>query len=566
MKNIKRFAALLLCGALLVGAVAGCTTPDQRADSASEAATEAPAATAAEGETQAETEAPAATGEKVLTFSQTVDPPTLDPHLMNAAPAQVVGAHIFEPLLRSHEGEIVPGAAESYDASEDGLTYTFHLRDFNWSDGQPVTAGQYEYGIKRLMDPAVASPFSFIGMVIKNGTQVNAGEMPLDDLAVKAIDDKTLEITLEYPAPYFLGMLGGASFVAAREDMVTTHGANYASSAETNVYNGPFVVESWTLNDRVVLRKNENYWDKDVVKLDKVEILTVPDANTALGMYEAGDLDFVELPREMAAQYPDANYYYSGAADYLKLNMREGYATANKNLRLALEFGISRKDYVTLAHSAVYEGNQRFVLPQVQGVSGEYGTEYPFEAFPLEGDLEKAKEYLAAALTEMGLSDPSEISIELLTSDTETSRVEAEVIQAQYETNLGIQVPIRQVPYRQRLEMETAGDFTMVFTGWIPDYSDPYAYLELWLSDGPYNHGQYKSDAYDKACNDANASTDAKTRMDLLFEAEKIFCEDGVCVPLQLRRIPYLMNEKLTGFTPYFVGLQYDFMLADITE
>lgn len=508
-----------------------------------------------------------ASGEKILRFSQTVEPQTLDQQMANSVATQVVIAHIFEPLMRSHNGVVEPGAAESYEMSDDGLSYTFHLRDgLVWSDGESLTAYNYEYGMKRLMDPATASPFAFFGMVLKNGAAVNAGEAELDTLGVKAVDEKTLEIELEYPAAYFLGMLGAANFAPCRQDLVEQYGTEFANSAENNAYCGPFIMTEWRKNDRVILTKNPDYWNKDVVKLDGAEILTVSDSNTAVAMFESGDLHFADIPVALAALYPDADYYYSGANDYVKLNLAEGYPTANKNLRLALNFGISRKDYITLATAGVYEANQRFVLPQVQGVSDEYGSEYPYEAFPLEGDVEKAREYLDAAMSEMGVSDPSAIQLELLCSDSDVDRTNCEVIQNQWQTNLGITVSIRQVAYKQRLEMEANRDFMTVFTGWAPDYSDPYTYLELWTSDSPYNHGSYNSPEYDAAIAKAISETDPKARMDALFEAEKIFCEDGVVVPMQLRRLPYLQDPNVTGFVHYFVGLVHDFVTADIVS
>lgn len=564
----KRLLAILVCLTLMVGAMAGCSTPAGRSEAESAAGqSSADTASTQPAEGESADSQPAASGEKILRISQSVEPQTLDQQMANSVATQVVIAHIFEPLMRSHNGVVEPGAAESYEMSEDGLTYTFHLREgLKWSDGQPLTAQDYEYGMKRLMDPATASPFAFFGMVLKNGAAVNDSENPmaLDELGVKALDEKTVEITLEYPAAYFLGMLGAANFAPCRQDLVEQYGTEFANSAENNAYCGPFIMSEWRKNDRVVLVKNPDYWNKDVVKLDGAEILTVTDTNTAVAMFESGDLHFADVPVALASQYPEADHYYSGANDYVKLNMAEGYPTANKNLRLALNFGISRQDYITLATSGVYEANQRFVLPQVQGVSGEYGTEYPYEAFPLTGDADKAKEYLNTAMSEMGITDPAAIEIELLCSDSDVDRTNCEVIQNQWQSNLGITVTIRQVAYKQRLELEAAKDFMTVFTGWAPDYSDPYTYLELWTSDSPYNHGSYSSPEYDAAIARAIAETDPQVRMDSLFEAEKIFCEDGVVVPLQLRRIPYLQDPNVTGFIHYFVGLMHDFVEADI--
>lgn len=559
MKKATRLIALLACLALLVSAAAGCAPP-AATQSTADAGGDTPAGSTADGGSTA------ATGEKILKFSQTVEPESMDPQLANSMATQTLLSHVFEPLMRVNDGNVEHAAAESYEMSEDGTVYTFTLRDgLLWSDGEPLTAEHYVYGFQRFLDPAVASPFAFYGMVIKNAAAVNAGEMAVEELGITAPDEKTVEITLEYPAAYFLGMLGTANFSPARPDIVEAQGTAFGASAESNVYCGPFVLSSWTINDRSVLTKNENYWNADAVKLDGVEVLTILDNNTALGMYEAGDLHFTEIPVAVASNYPDADHYYSGGNDYVKLNHRDGYDTRSRELRLALNYGLNRGEYIALATNNVYEANQRFVLPQVHGVDGEYGTEYPLEFWPMEGDLDKAKEHLDAALTELGFTDPAQIEIELLASDADTARTEAEVIQSQWQTNLGITVNIRQVDYRQRLNMEADHDFEAVLTGWGPDYSDPLTYLELWTTDSPYNHAGYSSAEYDAAMAASNLETDAKARMDLLFEAEQIFLGDGVVVPQQYRRIPYLQNENVTGFSHYFVGVQHNFVYADIT-
>lgn len=562
MKKATRLIALLACLALLVSVVAGCAPPAASQSTADAGGTDAPAtSTADDGGSST-----AATGEKILRFSQTVEPESMDPQLANSMGTQAILAHVNEPLLRSNQGVVEPGAAETYEMSDDGLVYTFTLRDgLVWSDGEPLTAEHYVLGTQRLMDPDVASPFAFFGEIIKNGAAVNAGEMAVEELGIKALDEKTVEITLEYPAAYFTGMLGACNFAPARADVIDAAGSAYGSTIDGMVYCGPFVMTSWTQNDRVVLAKNDNYWNKDAINLDGAEILYVPDSNTALGMYESGDLHYAEVPVAVASNYPDAEHYYSGANDYVKLNHRDGYDTSSKNLRLALNYGLNRGDYITLATNGVYEANQRFVLPQVHGVEGEYGDEYPLEYWPLEGDMDLAKEYLDAALVDLGFSDPAEIEIELLAADTDTARTEAEVIQNQWQTNLGITVTIRQVDYRQRLNMEADHDFEAVLTGWGPDYSDPYTYLELWTTNSSYNHAGYSSAEYDAALAAAITETDPKARMDLLFEAEQIFLGDGVVVPQQLRRVPYLQDESVTNFNHYFVGLQHNFVYADIT-
>jgi oligopeptide transport system substrate-binding protein len=286
-----------------------------------------------------------------------------------------------------------------------------------------------------------------------------------------------------------------------------------------------------------------------------------------LAMYESGDLDMVEVPAEVVGQYSDqVEYYYNGANDFIKLNMDGTSPLENKDLRLALNFALNRSEFIMLSTGGLYDPNPRYVLPQVNGVNEEFGDEYPYEAYPLSGDAEIALQHLEKAMTSLGVASPSEINLELLTTDVERTRKEAEIIQDQLQKTLGITITIKQVPYRQRLDMEGAHDFEMVVTGWAPDYSDPMTYLELWTTNSGYNHGSYASNAYDEKIEFALTSTDRQARMDALFEAEKILLEDGAIMPLQLRRIAMLKNPKLVNFESYFVGLNYEYTYADFVE
>ncbi|MDL2295535.1 peptide ABC transporter substrate-binding protein [Lachnospiraceae bacterium OttesenSCG-928-E19] len=543
----KKLIAILLAMTFVVGMTTACGTPST---SVEETTSE-----------DADDESGSSEG-NFLRYSVTAEPPTLDPQLANSIPSSTVIYHLFDPLLRNDNGEIKEAAAESYEMSEDGLTYTFKLRDAKWSDGEPVKAEDFVYAFQRLMDPATASDYSFLGMIVKNGSAVNSGEMTVEELGVTAPDEKTVIIELEYPASYFPSMLSNSSFMPTRKDLVEKYGKDFAAEPENNVYNGPFKVTKWAHGDRITIEKNDGYWDSDNVKLDGVEILTVADENTAVAMFDEGELDFADVPTTLSAKYEGkTNSYYDGANDYLKFNHAEGPFTS-KNLRLAVNFAINRSEYVKLAQDNIYEPNTRFVLPQVNGVEGEYGDEYPYEAFPAEGDAAKAKEYLDAAIKDLGVSGAADITVELLTADTEKNRKEAEVLQAQIQDALGITVEINQVPYKQRLQMESDKDFQMVFTGWVPDYPDPISYLELWTTDSPYNHASYSSEAYDGAIEKSNTTTDAKERMDALFEAEQVFCEDGVVAPLQLRKKEMLVNENVEGLTTYFVGLNYNYLHA----
>ncbi|WP_313343483.1 peptide ABC transporter substrate-binding protein [Sedimentibacter sp.] len=559
---LKKIISILLIIALFLS-LSACTTPGQNDKPVSNETpnSETPSNEVPSNETNE-------TARKIFRYSLTTDVPTLDPQLMNSIPSATVGFHIFDGLMRNHIGEIKPGVAEKYEISDDGKTYTFYLRDdAKWSDGVTITAYDFEYALRRLVDPATASDYSFlVTSLIKNAGEINAGNMPVEELGVKALDEKTLVIEINNPTGYFLSMTSMSQLCPVRKDLVEKYGKNFSADADKNVYSGPFIVKEWKHEDRIILEKNPYYWDADAINLDEVHVLTVPDRMTAVAMYEQGELDQVNVPSEIISNYEDqVTYYFDGANDYIKINMDGSSQLENKNLRLALNYSLNREDYILLSAKNVYQANTRYVLPQVKGVNKDYGDEYPYEAFPVKGDLNKAKEYLDKAISELGVKGPSEIVLELLTTDEERTRIEAEVLQSQMQ-ELGITVNIRQVPYKQRLQMESAHEFEMVVTGWVPDYSDPMTYLELWTTDSPYNHGSYNSEAYDAYIEEALTNTNSQERMDALFNAEKTLLEDGAIVPLQLRRMAMLLNPKVKGFETYFVGLNYDYIYAEIVE
>lgn len=557
----KSLVALGMAVSMIVG-LTGCSTPTTSVEttaSQQQGGSETDSGTTETGGTQ--------TGKKIFRYSNKADIATLDPTKSNAVPDSTVSYHLFDGLYRNVQGDLQPATASSYEVSDDGLVYTFKLReDAKWNDGVPVTAKDYEYGMKRLVDPAVACPTSYLGVVFKNGSKVSASELPVDQLGVKAIDDQTLEITLETPADYFVSMLSMASFAPVRQDIAEKYGNEFGGTADKLVYNGPFMATAFG-EGRLVMAKNESYYDKDKIKLDGVELLTVADSATAVSMFEAGDLDLAEVPSDLVPNYEGRTQsYFNGNNDYAALNHNNKYL-ANKNLRLAMNYGINREEFVLLCHNGLYQPNLRFVLPQVRGVADDYGKEYPLEAFPLKGDIDKAKEYLATALTELGLKDASEITLKLVVSDSDAAKKEAEVVANQWKSNLGINVNINMVPYatRNALLVPNSTEYDIIMSGWVPDYSDPYSYLELWYSSSGYNYLNYKSDTYDKYL-DASKTTRGKERIDNLFQAEKTMLEDGALVPLQLREVHYMVSDKVQNLGAYFIGLTYDYMYVDIVQ
>ncbi|ADL07430.1 peptide ABC transporter substrate-binding protein [Thermosediminibacter oceani] len=512
------------------------------------------------------------TGEKELVFAIGAEVPNLDPQKATDTYAIMVSNAIFEGLVRVRDGKVEKGMAEDWQVSEDQKTWTFKLRDAKWSDGKPVTAYDFEYAFKRLLDPNTASEYAYQGYYILNGEKFNKGEITdPSQVGVKALDEKTLEIKLENPVKYFDSLMSFISFMPVRKDVVEQHGNAFAADADKLLFNGPFVLKEWKHEQELILEKNPNYWNKDAIKLDRVRILVVNDTNTAYQMYENGELDFVGIPPDFVEQLKNegkALFYYDGAEAYLQFNgKREGKPwLANENFRKAIGFAIDREDYIKTVLRGVSDPATRYVLPLLSGLEKKFVEEYPYEYYSKKADPAKAKEYLNKAMQELNISDPSKMTFELLTDDNATSKISAETIQDMLRKNLGIEITIKQVPFKQRLELTRRDkmDYDVVLALWGPDYDDPMTYLDLWTSDGGFNSTGWSNKEYDELIKFAKTTADFKARADKMFEAEKLLLDKGPIVPLYFRQRAWTKRDYVTGLVRNFVGGDPDFIYADV--
>lgn len=507
---------------------------------------------------------------KVFRYAVNTLPTTLDPTKGQSIGDNEIQHAITEGLTRNTAGDVKPGIAESWDESEDGLTYTFHLRkDAKWSDGEPITAADFEYSWKRLVNPETASPYAFIGDCLKNGQAIEQGNMDVDELGVKAIDDTTLEVTLEHPTSYFLSLIGSSGqFAPLRQDVVEKYGTDFAATSEKNVYSGPFVMTSsednvWTFE------KNDNYWDKDSINLDKCELNYVENTDTQLSMYEAGDLDYVQVPTAYVPDYKDkAEVFANGNVDFCYINEKsDNPALSNKNFRLALNYALNRNDYNKLANADTYTAFNGLVFPGLQAKGTTYGEAYDLNSYsyPLDGDQDKATEYLNAAMQELGVSNASDITVEVVTTDADSSKRIVETLQEQWQNALGINVKIRQVTYADIYgKVFPEHDYEIGYGGWGSDYDDPYSYLELFKGDSSYNYSQYENPEVDQLLTASQDESDTDARMDHLNQAEQIILADGAFVPLQARNIYYMLDDDTTGINFYYCSLNIDWVYADV--
>lgn len=505
---------------------------------------------------------------KVFRYSTSTEPTTLDPTKSNCIPDNEIQHALTESLVRNTGGEVVPGVAESWEVSEDGLTYTFHLNpDAKWSDGEQITAQDFVYSWQRLMNPDTAAPYAFIGEYLKNGLAVEKGEMDPSQLGVVAQDDTTLVVTLERPTAYFLSMIGAqAQFAPLRQDIVEQYGSDFAADYEKNVYSGPYVLTK-SSDNQWFFEPNENYWDADSIKLDRVELNYVQNPDTAVAMYEDGELDYVSLPTASISAYEGKdNTFLNGNVDYFYFNMNGSCPElANKNMRLALNYALNRNEYNQLVNSGYYQPSNGLVFSGLTGVNGTYGEESTLESYPLDGDDAKAKEYLNAALSELGYSDPSEVTLTLTTSDNESSKKQAEVCQEMWNSTLGINVEIEQITYNEVLTRQQEGEYEIIWAGWGSDYDDPYSYLELFMSSSSYNYSGFKNDEYDALMTATQTETDAAARMEMMHQAEQILVDEGAFLPQAEREVHYLLDDDVKDLTFFYCSINIDWVHADIS-
>ena len=541
----KRILAVLLTSAMAVTLFAGCSTPGSSGSGSG------------------------SSDEKVFRYSTNTEPTTLDPTKGNSIADNEIQHAITEGLVRNTGGEISEGVADEWEVSDDGLTYTFHLRDdAKWSDGEQIKAQDFVYSWQRLLDPATASPYAFIGEYIKNGVQVESGEMDPSQLGVVAQDDQTLVVTLEHPTAYFLSLIGSSGqFAPVRQDIVEKYGEDFAADAEKNVYSGPYVLTS-SENQQWIFEPNEEYWDRDSIKLDRCELTYVAQADTSLAMYEDGELDYVQLPSAAADKYEGKDHtFLNGNVDFFYFNMDGSCVPlTNKNFRLALNYALDRNTYNTLVNNDLFKPTTGLVFSGLTDNDSTWGENSELQGYPLDGDADKAKEYLNTALSELGYSSPSDITITITTTDTDNSKKQAECVQEMWVNNLGINVEINQITYAEVLTRQQNGDCEVIWGGWGADYDDAYSYLEMFKSDAGINHTGYSNPQVDELLNASQTETDVAARSQMLHEAEQLIVDDGAFLPQAEREVHYLIADNITGVEFYHCALNIDWVYADFTE
>lgn len=477
---------------------------------------------------------------------------TMDSMLYNDTPSSDMIGHIFEGLYRISTGsEVEFGQAEDVEISEDGLTYTFTLREgLEWSNGDPVTADDFVFTYQRLVDPANQNTSTSVE-VFKNAAAIRNGEAELDELGVRAEDERTLVIELEYPAPYLPKLLTGSRFMPVNQTAVEENGESYGTSDAAIAMNGPFLLEGWegtNLEWRLV--KNPQYWDAENVHLEEVLVSVVKETGTAADLFDVGELDYAILTDQFVGQYEGSEFFnqeLKATIGHLQFNMTRE-PTNNTALRRALFKSIDKETY---ADNVIQDGSTNLdgFVPAGFDINEEELDYREDAGAMLTYDLETAQAEWETAKEELGMD---EIEIELLTSDVELSRRTAEYLQAQWMENLpGLTVTIRSVPLQNRLEFQRALDFDLFYGTWAPDYQDAMNFIEQLETTGGINFGQYSNEEVDELIDLArfDYANDPVERREALIEAESIAIEqEAFQTSFYQSATSYLLNPNIENF------------------
>ena len=510
------------------------------------------------------------------------NPETLDPALNSAIDGANTIITIFEPLLLINENnEVVGGQAESWETSEDGLTWTFTMRDgLKWSDGTDLNAKDFEYSFKRMVDPNTAAPYAETCLGMIDGFEDAAGfpdadgnptaEPNPDALNVKASDDgKTLTIVLSYPCSYFDKMAAFATMSPVQQATVEANGDAWCTSPDTFVSNGPYMITDWTPSERIVLTKNPNYvggWDSSKIVSDTITLLLLEDSSASYAAYNSGEAQLIkdvptdEIPSLTKAE--DGGDFYVDTilgTYYVSLNLQRD-AFKDAKVRKALSLAIDRDYVANTIMQGTYSAADSIVGPGIVDESGYFhdNGNAPYISADYEANLAEAKKLLEEAGYPNGEGYPT---IEYSTNDAGYHVPLAEYLQQAW-GDLGITLTINKMEWSSFTPARRAGEYDVARNGWVMDYNDPSNMLDLFCSGNGNNDGKYSNPDFDAAI-DASRVADSAEHFAQLHKAEDILMEDMGCLPIAYYNDYWLQSPTLKGtwHSPYgYWYLQYGYI------
>jgi len=477
------------------------------------------------------------------------DPETLDPHKSSTISEAHIQRDLFEGLvIQDPKAQIVPGVAESWTISDDGKTYTFKLRqDAKWSNGDPLTAGDFVFSLQRILDPKTASEYANVLYPIRNAEKFNKGEAKAEDIGVKAVDDHTLEITLENPTPYFLELLTHHSSLPVHRASIEQHGDEFVKPGNL-VSNGAYTLKEVVPNSRITLVKNPQFHAADEVKIDTVNYIPFEDRSACVRRFEAGEIHSCsDLPTEQLPQLREKfgeqvnTPPYAGVYYYAIKTSKKPFDDVR--VRRALAMAIDR-DFLA---ADIWANSMLPAYSLVPPGTANYGqpAEVDFKAKEMLDREDEAKKLMEEA----GFTEANPLKVEIRYNTSENHKNTATAIADMWK-GIGVETTLLNVDGATHFAyLKQKGDFDIARAGWIADYNDAQSFLFLLESDNAgFNYADYANPEYDRLMNEAETTSDLEKRAELLRQAEEIAMKDMPYIPLLHYSSHTLVTDKLKGW------------------
>lgn len=475
------------------------------------------------------------------------DPTSLDISRRSDSYSGTIVINIMEGLIRLEDKEgkyvVAPGDAQTWESNDDGTVWTFHLGDNKWSDGEPVTAQQYVYSLQRSADPETGCPNGWFLTPLLNYDDISKGEKDPSELGVKALDEKTLEITLSAATPAFLEMINATIYYPQREDKINEYGEKYGSEAEYTIGNGPYMLDNWVHNSKLVLKKNPNYWNAESVKLETVNIAVMQDTTTIINAYKCGDLDEVGVSsQEWLDEFKeDENSKYSNyTTQGLTFNFynTKDKLFCNENIRKAFSLSIDREDINEMCFGGLRVPTYGWVVPTISVGETNFREAAGDPIIDQQKELEKngqtAKDLLLKGMEELGLGDdPSTLDVTLsLAGTNDFFRTYGEYLQQVYADVLGVNIKISFTEWGIFEPNIKNGNYQIAYMSWGAYYNDPYDVLSVFYSKWDQVGTGWGNAEYDELIDKAAVEMDAEKRLELYVKAEKMLMDQAIVSPL----------------------------------
>ena len=572
--KFRKILAMVMALALLCATFTACGDTSGTSSSAGTSSTASDS-----GDSSAAEEGETATGGSggTLNMRNTMEPTSLNTLLATYAYDFTPINAMIECLYRDDENDVPqPAGAETVDISDDKLVYTFHLReDATWSNGDPVVATDYEFAWQQALNPEVASDYAYMLYFIHNAEPYFNGEVEWSEVGVKVIDDYTLEVTLDNPLPYATDLFAFPTLAPINQKFYEEVGADkYATDAEYFCCNGMYELTDWSHNSEIVFEKREDYWNADAVGPDTIVYKIITDSQAGLNSYLSREIDYTDLDSGEVVQQAEAAGFEVGvkparSSYYLIVNTEDEFMS-NQNLRLALAYSIDKQALVDTVYQNDNQPMTSFTPPAIMGANDSSFQEALVaergEMYPGSGDLEKAQEYLQAALEELGCT-VDELNLSIDCADDSLRRNCATFLQEQWRQNLGLEnITVNSMQTKQVSANRQSGDYCMSLGGWSPDYNDAINFLDLWVTDGGNNDSFWSNEEYDNLIAQATAEADEEVRQQYLFDAEEILAAEMPVIPLYWQCQNYSYNKDKIVDGAIITANQTTFYYATLAE